>query len=51
MVAVTSGTMDLGPSRGEWVPQVEVYCKNQREWIKPVEGTVRSQVMEAFAPS
>ncbi|KAJ5191102.1 uncharacterized protein N7498_010087 [Penicillium cinerascens] len=51
VVAITSGTMDLGPSRENWAPQAEVYCKNRREWIVPVEGTVRSEVMEAFAPS
>ncbi|KAJ5665686.1 uncharacterized protein N7477_008134 [Penicillium maclennaniae] len=28
-VAITSGTMDLGPSKEEWAPQVEVYCKNR----------------------
>jgi len=45
-VTITSGTMDLGPSKGEWVPQLEVYCENQREWISLVEGTLRSEVME-----
>lgn len=51
MVAIASGTIDIGPSRGNWAQQVELYCKNQREWIAPVEGTVRSEVMEVFATS
>ncbi|KAJ5545244.1 hypothetical protein N7535_006373 [Penicillium sp. DV-2018c] len=39
MLTVTSGTMDLGPSKSEWAPQFEVFCKSRREWIPPVEGT------------
>ncbi|KAJ5133992.1 hypothetical protein N7448_000987 [Penicillium atrosanguineum] len=51
VVAITSGTMDLGPSRGDWAPQFEVYCRNRREWITPVEGTMGSEALEVFGPS
>ncbi|KAJ5355503.1 uncharacterized protein N7496_012715 [Penicillium cataractarum] len=46
MLTVTSGTMDLGPSKSEWAPQVEVFCQSRREWLPPVEGAAQSKRTE-----
>lgn len=48
MLTVTSGTMDLGPSKTEWAPQVEVFCKSRREWLPSVEGTATCDEVELF---
>ncbi|KAJ5096416.1 hypothetical protein NUU61_005772 [Penicillium alfredii] len=48
MLTVTSGTMDLGPSKSDWAPEVEVFCKGRREWIPPVEGTTSCNEVELF---
>ncbi|GIK05756.1 hypothetical protein Aspvir_009869 [Aspergillus viridinutans] len=45
MVTITSGTMDLGPSKSEWEPKMEVFCAKRREWVAPVEGTVKLNAM------
>ncbi|GFG00527.1 putative glutathione-dependent formaldehyde-activating enzyme [Aspergillus udagawae] len=44
-VAITSGTMDLGPSKGEWEPKMEFFCARRREWLAPVEGTAKHDTM------
>lgn len=31
MLTVTWGTMNLGPSKSEWVLQVEIVCKSRRQ--------------------
>ncbi|RHZ46075.1 GFA family protein [Aspergillus thermomutatus] len=44
-VTVTSGTMNLGPSKSEWEPKMEVFCMRRREWLAPMEGTEKRDTM------
>ncbi|KAJ5605925.1 DUF636 domain protein [Penicillium lagena] len=39
-VAITSGTMDLEPSKSEWTPLQEFFCQKRRGWLPSLEGTI-----------
>ncbi|KAJ5939267.1 hypothetical protein N7466_002401 [Penicillium verhagenii] len=44
-VVLTSGTMDFGGGKEDWVPQREFYCKDRATWLPPLENTIQSSGM------
>ena len=46
-IAIHTGTIDALEKGQNWVPQVEIYCKNKPDWLK-IEGTDKRERMEGL---